>query len=246
MHQQLLQYHPPAAYHLGRYKVVPNSVIERDAATGTERIVLKTSDPGPLTEMAMGELLDWYNETLQRNPWPIGVASELVFRFLACHPFQDGNGRIGRALFILTLLQCPELHWNQIAPYLAVDRFIEQRKIEYYAVLARTSGGSYDPDPHTYDLTLFATFMMKVVDEALDAVTLYKERVEAIRDLPPSAGKVLACFRDRPEQRLTARLIRQATNIPVRTVSYALRTLLEAQLVQRYGRGPGTRYQLVF
>ena len=32
-------------------------VIEKDAATGAERVVLQTSDPGPLTETAMDDLL---------------------------------------------------------------------------------------------------------------------------------------------------------------------------------------------
>ncbi|MBW2735397.1 MAG: Fic family protein [Deltaproteobacteria bacterium] len=246
LHQQLLQYHAPAAYHLGRFKVVPNSVIQRNALTGTEREVLKTSDPGPLTDAAMSDLLDWYNETLPHNPWPLAVASELVFRFLACHPFQDGNGRMGRVLFILALLQSPEPHWNQLAPYLAVDRVIEQRRVEYYSVLAQTSGGRFDPDPHNYNLPLFIRFMSRVVDEALEAVNFYKDRAAAIFDLAPAPTTVLEYFRDLPEQRLTAALLRQATGLPGRTITRALSTLLNAKLIQRYGRGPATRYQLAF
>ena len=100
LHHELLKYYSPANFHLGRYKVVPNSVIERNPRTGEERTILKTSDPGPLTELAMDELLNWYNAILPSTPWTLAVASEFVFRFLACHPFQDGNGRIGRSLFL--------------------------------------------------------------------------------------------------------------------------------------------------
>jgi len=78
-----------------------------------ERMVLKTSEPGSLTEAAVADLLTWYNATLPDHPWPIAVGSEFVFRFLACHPFQDDNGRTGRALFLLRLLQCRQSHLHK-------------------------------------------------------------------------------------------------------------------------------------
>jgi Fic family protein len=246
LHRELLKYHPPAAHHLGRYKVVPNSVIERDGTTGEERTVLQTSDPGPITETAVAEMLEWHNRTLRQHPWPIAVGCELVFRFLACHPFQDGNGRLGRALFLLALLQCDDSHLNRVAPYLAVDRFIEQNKHEYYAVLARVSDGKFHPDPTNYRMELFLRFMLKAMDAALDAIDLYKKRVDLIRGLSVSAAAVLQCFKDMPEQRLTPKRIRQECRVPERTVSRILRSLVDAGLIQRYGRGPATRYQLVF
>ena len=49
------------------------------------------------------------------HPWPLLVATEFVFRFLAIHPFYDGNGRLGRALFILALLQ-------------SVDKYLAEEK----------------------------------------------------------------------------------------------------------------------
>jgi len=246
LHRELLKYYPPAAYHLGRYKVVPNSVIERDAATGAERVVLQTSVPGPITETAIADILTWYNETLPEHPWPVAVGCELVFRFLACHPFQDGNGRVGRALFLLALLQCDDANLNQVAPYLPIDRYIEQNRSEYYTVLARVSDGRFHPDPRKYEMALFLRFMLKATDAALDAISFYNERVALIRGLSASATAVLQCFKDQPEQRLTPKNIRQQAHLPERTTSRILRTLIDAGLLQRYGRGAGTRYQLVF
>ena len=245
LHKLLLKYYPPAAFHLGRYKVVPNTVIERDAIGG-ERIVLQTSDPGPITETAVADLVAWYNRAIREHPWPIAVACELVFRFLACHPFQDGNGRIGRALFLLSLMQSADSNLHQVTRYLAVDRFIEQNKSEYYAVLARVSDGKFHPDPEKYDIQLFLAFMVKAMDAALDSIVFYKERVDSIRSLSESATKVLQCFKGLPEQRLTPRQIREETGLPERTISRILRGLVDAGLIQRYGRGAGTRYQLVF
>jgi Fic family protein len=225
LHRELLKYHAPAAYHLGRYKVVPNSVIERDATTGDERTVLQTSDPGPITDTAVADMIAWYNRTLREHPWPIAVGCELVFRFLSCHPFQDENGRLGRALFLLALLQCADPNLNRVAPYCAVDRFIEQNKTR---------------------IELFLAFVLKAMNAALDSIEFYKKRVDLIRDLSVSATAVLQCFKDMPEQRLTPKLIRKETHLPERTISRILRSLVDAGLIQRHGRGPATRYQLVF
>ena len=246
LHRELLKYYPPAEYHLGRYKTVPNTVVERDLFTGVERDVLKTSNPGPITESAMADLVDWYNHTLPEHPWPIAVACEFVFRFLACHPFQDGNGRLGRALFTLALLQGPRDHLNQVAPYLAVDRIIEQHRSEYYTVLARVSGGLSSLDPSTYRIDLFLNFMLKMLVKALDAIGVSRDRAQAIRDISPAATQILNCFREQPEQRLTPKQIGLETKIPTRTISRTLGTLVKAELIQRLGKGAGTRYKLTF
>ena len=245
LHHELLKYYAPASHHLGRYKLVTNSVVERDGGTGKERTVLKTSDPGTMTEIAMRDLIAWYNETLPDHPWPVAVATEFVFRFLACHPFQDGNGRLGRALFLLALLQSSDTDLRQVVPFLAIDRFIEKRRPEYYAVLART-GRAYNQDSTKYDLPLFLRFMSKVTGEALDVISFYVEREESIRGLPEAAHAVLKCFKERPEQRLAPRDIRVLTRLPSRTATRVLATLLDHGLLQRYGSGAGTRYQLVF
>jgi len=246
LHRELLKYYAPADFHIGRYKMVPNSVIERNAETGAKRTVLQTSDPGPITETAIADLIAWYNQTLPEHPWPIAVACELVFRFLACHPFQDGNGRLGRALFTLALLQCSDANLTQVARYLSIDRFIEQNKAEYYATLAQVSDGRFHQDAKKYKMQLFLTFMLKAMDAALDSVLFYQERIELIQGLSASATDVLHCFKEQPEQRLTPKRIRQETQLPERTISRILRSLLDASLIQKYGRGAGTRYQLVF
>lgn len=97
-----------------------------------------------------------------------------------------------------------------------------------------------------YDLPLFLRFMSKVTLEALDGISFYVEREENIRALPEAANAVLQCFKERPEQRLTPRDIRAFTQLPSRTATRVLGTLLELGLLQRYGMGAGTRYQLVF
>ena len=246
LHNELLQHYAPAAKYKGRYKTVPNRVVRRNRATGEESIVLEPSSPGPITDTAMRELVSWYNEALVKNPWPVAVATEFVFRFLAIHPFQDGNGRVGRGLFLLALLSSPDENIRAVAPCLSIDRYIERQREDYYIVLRRVSGGKFNPDPSQYNYEPFLRFMVKVIIEAFDDIDFYRERYAALSKLPPSTREVLEAFKERPEIQLQNKDIVNDTGIPRQTVTLALKNLLEKGFVQRTGQGPGVRYRLVF
>lgn len=247
LHRELLKYYPPAAPYLGAYKVVPNNVVEMVAGTEIRRDVLKTADPGPITAAAMHELVDWYNGEIRIHPWPLAVASELVFRFLAIHPFQDGNGRIGRALFHLALLQSGDDPLKRILPHVAIDRHIERQKEEYYSVLRRCSDGKYSQNPADYRLELFLKFMLKMAREAFsNDIDFYANKHERSTRLSGAQEKVLACFKEHPEERLGLKEVVAAVGIPRRTAIHALGALVEGGFLQKVGSGPARRYQLTF
>ena len=144
---------------MANIKVQPNSVVEVHHATKVSRTVFKTDDAGPITSTAMRDLLDLYNQEIDVNPWSIAIAAEFVFRFLAIHPFQDGNGRLGRGLFMLSLLQSNHTALRTIMPLIAIDRHIEKRREAYYLTLNRCSKGAYRQNPTEYHIEYFLKFM---------------------------------------------------------------------------------------
>lgn len=246
LHHELLRHYPSAAYYLGQYKTVSNSVVARNNRTGEERVVFKTAAPGVATAVAMSDLVRWYNETSQQRTIAIAVASELTFRFLAIHPFQDGNGRVGRALFLLALLQSHDEVVASVARYLAIDRQIEKHKEEYYLVLQRCSNGVFKEDPKEFNIQYFCRYMVKIFNAALDDIEFYANRYDSIRRLPESAVKVFQCFKEFPEKKLQLKELIQQTKLPRRTVNYAVGVLLKQALLQKYGQARGTRYQVMF
>ena len=122
LHKELLRHYPAAERYAGRYKASPNQVVSVNHDTGEQRIVLDPTPPGPQTEAAMQDLVGWYNTTIKVHPWPLLVASEFVFRFLAIHPFQDGNGRLGRALFLLALMHADDPALQRTVRFISIDR----------------------------------------------------------------------------------------------------------------------------
>jgi len=57
------------------------------------------------------------------------------YQFEAIHPFGDGNGRTGRILMVLQLIQSELLHW----PILYINGYINNNRPEYYRLLREIS-----------------------------------------------------------------------------------------------------------
>ena len=246
LHYELLSPYKKAKKYAGKYKTQTNSVVEANKETGKSRIVFETADPGPITNISMNELVGWYNSEQLISPWPIAVSCEYVFRFLAIHPFQDGNGRLGRGLFLLSLLNSSSEIIEFVSRYLPIDRFIEKHKEEYYFALNRCSGGKFRLDPKEYEIQHFLKFMIKVLMESIQGIKDLKFKFEKEKKLSKSAVVVLKCFRDFPEIRLTTSIIIEQTGLPRRTVIRGLNTLVASKMIQKYGEGAGTRYQITF
>ncbi len=246
LHYQLLQYYSPASRYIGNYKTSPNKVISINHKTGQTHTVLNPAAPGMITETAMTDLVSWYNKTVPESPWSLLVAIEFVFRFLAIHPFQDGNGRLGRGLFLLALLHSDNLSLRSITPLIAIDRQIEKKRALYYTVLHQCSNGNFASDSTKYDYFPIVRFLTKVVDEALIDIEVYRTRYANFTNLSESALVVLKNFKASPERRLKVAELEKASSLPRRTIQYTLKTLTQKGFLQRLGGGAGSRYQLIF
>jgi len=114
---------------IGKYKTEPNHV---KTETG-EMHYYATPDDTPIL---MRELMDWFKEIqLQEDIHPIVTAALFHHKFVSIHPFDDGNGRLGRILmnFILIKYNYPPIIVKNN------DRF------NYYSVLSQADSGDYFP-----------------------------------------------------------------------------------------------------
>jgi len=84
---------------LGQYKTAPNHV---RTTTGETHFYATPQE----TPALMGELMAWYRrETESADLHPLALAATFHYRFVAIHPFDDGNGRMARLLTNLILMQ---------------------------------------------------------------------------------------------------------------------------------------------
>jgi len=90
------------------------------------------------------------------------------YQFEAIHPFVDGNGRTGRILNILFLVQQGLLD----SPILYLSRFIIQNKAAYYRLIKKVT--------HEQDWTSWILFVLDGVEETCTWTT---EKIKSIREL---------------------------------------------------------------
>ncbi|MEA3546854.1 MAG: Fic family protein [Thermodesulfobacteriota bacterium] len=246
LHHDLLRYYPQASRYAGCYKTTINKVVSFNHETGQRLTVLNPADPGIITTTAMADLINWYTASIRGSVWPVLVAVEFVFRFLAIHPFQDGNGRLGRGLFLLALLQSDDKYLCRIVPYLAIDRQIEKNKALYYKVLHQASKGEFFQDYKRYHYNSLARFFIRIMENGLQDIVVYRTRYANLQKLSESARRVLDCFKSSPEKLLKVSDIERQTALPRRTIQYNLKKMKDMDFLQHLGSGAGSRYQLIF
>lgn len=134
LHQILLQYSSKDEKHKGEYKKISNTVAAY-APDGKELgIVFETATPFE-TPLKMEELVIWTKKNLDdRFYHPLIIIAIFVVVFLAIHPFEDGNGRLSRALTCLLLLKAG----YNYTPYSSMESVIEDNKEGYYRALRQT------------------------------------------------------------------------------------------------------------
>lgn len=82
---------------------------------------------------AMSNLVSYINDDSLSDADPLVKMAVIHFQFESIHPFYDGNGRTGRIINILYLIQQSLLH----LPILYLSRYIITHKSEYYEHLQR-------------------------------------------------------------------------------------------------------------
>lgn len=128
-------------------RTIKNAEIDVRSAPGT---TLKNSFTGetiytpPEGATRLRDLLSNWEQFLneQQDLDPVVRMAILHYQFEAIHPFADGNGRTGRVLNILVLVQAGLLD----LPTLYLSRHILQTRGDYYRLLARvTSEAEWEP-----------------------------------------------------------------------------------------------------
>lgn len=103
---------------------------------GREKIHFE-APPGEAVEAEMREFLRWWGSSLKTMDG-ILRAGLAHFYFVTIHPFEDGNGRIARALTDMALAQDEKLNIR----YYSLSSQIMEERDGYYDILEKCSKGS--------------------------------------------------------------------------------------------------------
>jgi len=220
----------------------------RSGPVGRERVHYE-APPRDRLAGEMERFLTWFNQTSALNNTLRACLAHLWFETL--HPFEDGNGRIGRAIFDLALAQGAEFHSNRISRLWAVSPVILRRREDYYAQLERTQKGDLD-------ITEWLMWSVAAVEQACNEARVCIERVAQVshfwahhRDTPMSSRQrrlveMALAPNDSEQGWLTARRAARETNVDRVTASRDLSRLEELGVIERDASAGGrsTRYRV--
>ncbi len=155
-------------------------------------------------------------------------AALIHYQFESIHPFLDGNGRIGRLLITLFLIQKGLL----TTPALYISYFLKQNRIEYYDRMTEVRNkNNYEQWVKFFLRAIYES--AKDATETIDKLTLLHDKNIAVVDgmgrAAKSAGQVLAYLEANPiiEIKKTAEALGMAFN----TVSSAVNRLVGAGIL---------------
>lgn len=233
MHEIMLKFSKKDERHRGKYKTKGNTVaiVEK----GQVKQILFEPTPPWLVKKEMDDALEWLKEHEgQKELHPLVIVANFIFEFLAIHPFEDGNGRLSRALTNLMLLQNGYVY----VPYVSLEEIIETRQAEYYLALRKTqkSHKTAREDIGPW-LEFFLECLLAQAKKALALLagsnpeSLLSEVQKKIYDLVGVGGE------------LGVSEIQRKLNVPLPTVKKSVARLVEYGLFEKLGQGPATRYK---
>lgn len=236
LHATLLRHVEKDERHRGEYKKLSNDVTAT-YEDGRIEVVFQTATPFDTPRLTSALIAQTNDALADQTLHPLFAIARFVVSFLAIHPFQDGNGRLSRALTTLLLLRAG----YDYVPYASLERVIEENKVRYYAAL-RESQLQMREDPARFGVwLLFFLGSLASQKRALDA-KLSVER--GILQLSEIQERIVATVRDHFGGRATAPAIEGHLKLAGRTVRYHLDLLVRRGLLEAHGQKRGRFYTM--
>lgn len=230
---------------VGRYRTHEDAMQIVSGALHAPRVHFE-APPSATVPMEMTRFIAWFNDSAPSAPNPLPAITRAAISHLwfeSIHPFEDGNGRIGRAIAEKALAQSLD------APTLtALAETINHHRKAYYAALQIGSQSN--------DIEAWLTWFADIVIEA-QARTIIRIRflIDKTRLLDRLRGQInerqeralLRLFREGPDGfagGLSAGNYRTITGAALATATRDLAALVEKGALIRTGERRYARYRL--
>ncbi|OOH87400.1 cell filamentation protein Fic [Pasteurellaceae bacterium 15-036681] len=161
-YEEILTYEPySVSDFLKAHQLLTQTIVNQSGEFRSKDVGIYTSD-GQLVHMGarpqfveklVTDLFDW----AKSDDTPDLIKSAVVhYEIEMIHPFEDGNGRIGR-LWQNVILS----HWNPLFEWIPIETIVYAHQADYYRVLAEADSAN--------DSTVFIEFMLDVILETLES-----------------------------------------------------------------------------
>lgn len=233
LHGVLLKYSEKDYRHRGEYKKLSNHVEAFDADGHSLGVIFETASPFE-TPFKMRELIQWTTTALNNAFYhPLLVIGCFVIQFLAIHPFQDGNGRLSRALTTLLMMRAG----YEYVSYCSMEKFIEDKKESYYISLRKCQSTLNTNNANIHEwIVFFLTILLQQKQQLVHRIA----QARLLEPLSPLSQQIMGIVET--HGRVTVRQVVSVTGANRNTVKDHLNRLVADRQLERFGRGRGAWY----
>lgn len=231
---------------IGRYRTHGDPMQIVSGALHAPRVHYE-APPSDAVPQEMQAFIAWFNETTPKGTKPLPAITRAGIAhiwFESIHPFEDGNGRIGRAVAEKALAQTIE------APTLtALAETIHRHRKDYYAQLQRASQSNHIDEW----LSWFADIVLEAQERTLTRIRFLIEKTRLLDRLRIQINErqekaLIRMFAEGPDGftgGLSANNYRTITGAGTATATRDLADLVRLGALRREGERKSTRYYLV-
>lgn len=153
---------------LKAHKFMMQDLVERNGKYRTDGVgifngekVVHMAPPADRVPELMGDLFEWLKIS---DVHPLIKSCVFHYEFEFIHPFQDGNGRIGRLWQTVILKE-----WKDVFTWLPVETLVKENQKEYYSVLGVSDS--------TANSTKFIEFMLMLILNTIKEIIKTENKV---------------------------------------------------------------------
>jgi Fic family protein len=189
----------------------------------------------------MNVFLDWFNSNQDIDP--VLKAAFAHLWFVTIHPFEDGNGRITRAITDMQLARADQSKQR----FYSMSAQIQAERDTYYAILESTQKGDLDI---TDWLEWFLDCLLRSMTQTDETIAAILKRAQfwesqSTTNFNPRQQKILQLLLDDFFGKLTVSKYAKITKVSTDTSLRDIQDLMGKGIIEQEGSGRSTSYKLI-
>lgn len=213
----------------GQFRTTQNAIGSKESSFENAKFV-----PPPPAHVSgcMNDLERYINTAESKIPLLARMAM-VHYQFESIHPFDDGNGRLGRLLIALQLCKQGPIR----APLVYISGFFEKNRQSYYQKLYNVSTQGDWIDWIKFFLTAVVTQADDACVRATKLLKLRTDYLERVREKRASGALPILIDKLFEHPILTVSLVCKLANVTSPAASQQIRRLIEKRILQEYPTG---------
>lgn len=220
---------------LKAHKLMMQDLVDRNGKYRTDGVgifdgekVVHLAPPANRVPELMSDLFKWL-KTSDVHPLIKSCVFHYEFEFI--HPFQDGNGRMGRLWQTVILKE-----WKEIFAWLPVETLIKENQKEYYKVLGASDSAA--------NSTKFIEFMLSLILNTIEEIISTEKRVtkKVTIKVTINQQKIIDAIKSNPY--VTQEELAGIIGITKKSITANMKKLQDCGLIKRIGANKNGHWQV--